>query len=72
MKDAKKKCGDALRITFAVILFSTGVVNLKNFSSIISPVDITSGTFFEPLLWMIMMGLGLTIGAGWVKQQFRS
>ncbi len=72
MSETLKKCADAVRIIFAVVLFSTGVVNLKNFSSIISPWDITWSTFFEPIAWMIMMALGITIGAGWVKRLFRS
>lgn len=68
----KKKIVDFTRVTMAVILFSIGLVNLKNFSNIISPTDVTWGTFFAPLMWMAMMGLGLSIGAGWVKRQFHS
>ena len=68
----KKGFIDFVRIAFAVIFFLVGMVNLKNFSSVISPFDITYKTFFEPIGWMILMALGLTLGAGWVKRQFRS
>lgn len=68
----RKKLADMVRIALAVILFSVGVVNLKNFSSIISPLDMSYETFFEPIIWMVLMALGLTVGSGWVRQQFRS
>jgi hypothetical protein len=68
----RRKFIEAVRVTLSVILFSVGVVNLKNFSKTISLLDISYETFFEPLLWMILMALGLTVGAGWVRRQFRS
>lgn len=71
-KGIKKQLADFSLITLSVILFFSGVVNLKNFREEISLLDISFETLFLPLIWMVFIALGIHFGVAYFKRRVRS
>ncbi|HEY4506731.1 MAG TPA: hypothetical protein VJH71_01015 [Candidatus Paceibacterota bacterium] len=54
----------------SLVLILAGTSNLKNYSGDISWWDMPTGSIFMPLLWLLLIAVGILAAARYVRMEF--